>query len=153
LKKSSLPLLKENIRNLLVSLDWLQYSYEQCTTIGIKDGYTKDEFDKFENLTSRYARTCDLLINKVLRSIDTVEFDEPGTIIDAANRAEKRGLIDSVGELRELKDLRNEITHEYETAGLDDLFSYVLDAAPRLSKIISRVTDYCKKYTGDDAQL
>jgi uncharacterized protein YutE (UPF0331/DUF86 family) len=148
LKKSSLPLLKENIRNLLVSLDWLQYSYEQCTTIGIKDGYTKDEFDKFENLTSRYARTCDLLINKVLRGIDAVEFNEPGTIIDAVNRAEKRGLIESADELRGLKDLRNEIAHEYETAGLDDLFSYVLDAAPRLSEIISRVTNYCKKYTG-----
>ena len=138
-----------NIRNLCVSLDWLEYSHEQCVIIGIKDGYTKDEFDKFENLTSRYARTCDLLVNKVLRGIDAVEFDAPGTIIDSVNRAEKRGLIESVDELRGLKDLRNEIAHEYETAGLDDLFSYVLEAVPRLSKIISRVTDYCKKYTGE----
>jgi uncharacterized protein YutE (UPF0331/DUF86 family) len=82
-----------------------------------------------------------------MRGIDAVEFNEPGTIIDAVNRAEKRGLIESTGELRELKDLRNEIAHEYETAGLYDIFSYVLDAVPRLSKIISRVTDYCKRYT------
>jgi uncharacterized protein YutE (UPF0331/DUF86 family) len=79
-----------------------------------------------------------------MRGIDAVEFNEPGTIIDAVNR----GLIESAGELRELKDLRNEIAHEYETAGLYDIFSYVLDVAPRLSKIISRVTDYCKRYTG-----
>jgi uncharacterized protein with HEPN domain len=49
--------------------------------------------------------------------------------------------------MRELKDLRNEIAHEYETTGLDDIFSYVLDAVPRLSKIISRTESYCKKYT------
>ncbi|MDR3355597.1 MAG: hypothetical protein LBO04_00205, partial [Spirochaetaceae bacterium] len=123
MKKTSIELLKDNIRNLCVSLDWLQYSYEQCILTGIKSDYTKDEFDKFENLTSRYARTCDLLVNKVLRSIDVVEFNDPGSIIDAANRAEKRGLIESVSELRELKDLRNEIAHEYETTGLDDIFS------------------------------
>jgi hypothetical protein len=64
-------------------------------------------FDAFENLTSRYARTLDILINKVLRTIDIAELEEPGTIIDIINRSEKRGIIPNAYRVRELKDLRS----------------------------------------------
>jgi hypothetical protein len=114
--------------------------------IGIKDVYTEDEFDHFENLTSRYARTVDLLINKMLRSIDTVEFIDGGSIIDAANRAEKRGIVDSVSLLRDIKDLRNEVAHEYETDDLPILFKSILDAVPQVCDVIGRVLTYCEKW-------
>ena len=48
-----------------------------------------------ENLTSRYSRTIDLIVNKVFRSIDYVELEDSGTLIDVVNRAEKRELIHS----------------------------------------------------------
>ncbi|WP_010257084.1 HepT-like ribonuclease domain-containing protein [Treponema primitia] len=140
--------LMANLENLAASLNWLRRSFTSCDKIGIKTTYTEDEFDQFENLSSRYARTTDLLINKILRSIDAVELVDSGSVIDAANHAEKRGIIDSVSQLRELKDLRNEIAHEYETEDLSKLFALVLDATPRLFVLADRTVKYCGKYTG-----
>ena len=60
MKKPSLELLKDNVHNLCVSLEWLEYSHEQCVIIGIKDGYTKDEFDKFELELSVYINLLKL---------------------------------------------------------------------------------------------
>jgi hypothetical protein len=98
---AALDVLGKNLESLLSSIEWLRRSYDLCTDIGIKDDYTEDEFDRFENLTSRYARTTDLLIGKVLRSIDRVELMNSGSIIDAANGAEKRGIVESVSKLRD----------------------------------------------------
>ncbi|MDR1444930.1 MAG: hypothetical protein LBI94_08635, partial [Treponema sp.] len=103
---AALDVLENNLGSLSASIDWLRRSYDICKRIGEKDAYTADEFDHFENLTSRYARTTDLLIGKVFRSIDRVELMNSGSIIDAANGAEKRGIVDSVSDLRDLKDLR-----------------------------------------------
>jgi hypothetical protein len=145
---AALQALKVNLENLAASLNWLRRSFDSCVKIGIKTSYREDEFDQFENLTSRYARTTDLLTNKILRSIDVVELVDSGSVIDAANHAEKRGIIDSVSQLREFKDLRNEITHEYETEDLSKLFALVLDAVPRLFVLADRIVSYCWKYTG-----
>ncbi|MDR3108480.1 MAG: DUF86 domain-containing protein [Planctomycetaceae bacterium] len=144
--ENSLEVLRTNINGFSASLVWLRRSYERCTDIGIKAAYADDEFDHFENLTSRYARTTDLLVNKVLRSIDVVEFVSGGTLIDVVNRAEQRGFVDSVSEIRGLKDLRNEIAHEYEITDLRDIFSAVLQAVPKLLAISEQVIAYCEKY-------
>jgi hypothetical protein len=143
---ASLEVLRVNLHNLSSSLAWLRRSYNRCRVIGIKAEYTEDEFDQFEILTSRYARTTDLIVNKTIRSIDVVEFLDGGSSIDAANRAEKRGIIESVLELRELKDLRNEIAHEYETEDLSKLFATVLEAIPRVCAIADRIIRYGEKY-------
>ena len=41
---------------------------------------------------SRYTRICDLLLQKVFRSTDAFELERSETMLDALNRAEKRGL-------------------------------------------------------------
>jgi hypothetical protein len=85
--KESEELLRQNIAMLQNALHWLARSYERCKDIKIDKELTKEELDAFENLTSRYARTLHILINKVLRTIDIVELEEPGTIIDIINRS------------------------------------------------------------------
>ena len=62
--------LLENLEGMRKSLLWLKRSYTKCARIGVKDRYTEDEFDDFENLVSRYARMIDVILNKVFRSID-----------------------------------------------------------------------------------
>lgn len=140
--------LKENIIALNLSAEWVKYSYDQCISIGIKEQYSKDEFDKFENLTSRYARATDMLVNKVLRSIDTVESEDIGTIIDIMNRAEKRGIAESADLIHVIKDLRNNIVHEYQIKKITGFFADVLKHAPALLEMIDRVNGYCIKYIG-----
>lgn len=85
----SLEVLAANLKNLFSSIRWLQRSWDQCSSIGIKFDYTDREFDEFENLTSRYARTTDLIICKILLSIDTVELQEPGSLIDSGQSSRK----------------------------------------------------------------
>jgi len=38
----------------------LKYSLQQCKKIGVKADYSLEELDRFENLTSRFARTSDI---------------------------------------------------------------------------------------------
>ena len=79
--KGSIEILKENLFAVNLSLKRLVYSYEICKKIGIKNTYTDEEFVAFEAMTSRYARTTDMLINKVLRSLDTVEYIQAGQLL------------------------------------------------------------------------
>ena len=143
-----IDILRENISLLNLSADWVRHSYEQTSTIEQKAEYTTEEFDKLENLTSRYARTTDMLVNKVLRSIDTVESEDIGTIIDIMNRAEKRGIVSSSELLHTIKDLRNNIVHEYKIAEVSKFFTDVQKYTPLLLEIIQKVNIYCMRYLG-----
>ena len=144
--KNSIDILKENLASVNLSLSRLMYSFGICNKIGVKDEYSEEEFVAFEAMTSRYARTTDMLINKVLRSLDAVEYIDPGTVIDAANNAEKRGIADSK-DLRKLKDLRNSIAHEYVTENIVRFFGNVMEFTPLLKSIMEKLNDHCLKYT------
>lgn len=144
-KSPSLEHLSNVLRQLDAGVGWLRRSYDQSVSVGIKASYSPEEYDTFENLTSRYARLVDLLVNKALRSLDAVELHEPGTLIDSANRAVSRGLVDAVDALRRLKDLRNDIAHEYLTEDLAELFEEVLDTTPELLSLAERVSQYGRK--------
>ena len=143
--KNSIEILEENLSSLNLSLKRLLFSYDICAKTGLKAIYSDDEFVFFEAMTARYARTTDMLVNKVLRSLDTVEYITGGTVIDAANNAEKRGIVDS-RDLRKMKDLRNSIAHEYVTENIARFFSNVLEFTPLLKKVIENLNDYCLKY-------
>jgi uncharacterized protein YutE (UPF0331/DUF86 family) len=143
--KGAVELLKENLNAINLSLDRLMYSFEKCSAVGLKDTYSNEEFETFEAMTSRYARTTDMLINKVLRSLDAVEYIDGGTVIDAANNTEKRGIA-AANELRQLKDLRNLIAHEYVTEKIVRFFDKVLDFTPLLKSIIEKLNEYCSRY-------
>ena len=139
-------ILKENFDSFEKSIKWLKRSYNRCLNIGIKNQYIDDEFDQFENLCSRYGRSIDIFINKVLRSIDIMELEDIGTNIDVVNRAEKRGLIDSVDEIIEMKALRNEIVHEYVESRLIEKFEKVMKFSRRIIKFYERTKEYIQKH-------
>ena len=130
------------------SLYWLRRSFGICTKIGVKPAYSDDELDAIETLTSRYARTSDIIIQKVFRSIDKVEFEDSGTMIDVVNRAHKRGLFDSVDEIRKIKDLRNKIAHEYAREDIESVFEEVIGFTPEILVIAARVLAYSTRYAG-----
>ena len=147
--KGSIEVLKENLNAVNLSLKRLMYSFEICSKTGLKDSYSDEEFVAFEAMTSRYARTTDMLVNKVLRSLDTVEYIDSGTAIDAANNAEKRGIANSQ-DLRKFKDLRNSIAHEYVTENIIRFFAKVLEFTPFLDRVIKSLNSYCSKYLEDN---
>jgi len=70
---------------------------------------------------------------------------EGGSLLDVANRAEKRQLIDSIEQLRELKDIRNHIVHEYIDEDLKEIFEEILKATQTLFDMIQRIFNYSQK--------
>jgi uncharacterized protein YutE (UPF0331/DUF86 family) len=82
----------------------------------------------------------------VFRSIDAAELEDGGTLIDAVNRAEKRGIVESASRVRDLKDLRNDIVHEYETDDLRSLFRQTLEVTPEVFALADSVERYCSRF-------
>jgi len=144
-QNDAILVLQEFLHQMREAMKWLQRSYIQCEGIGVKANYTEDEFDKLENLCSRFARAVDLIVNKVFRSVDKVELEDWGSLLDVVNRAEKRGLIESVDEIREMKDLHNQIVHEYLSNALIKLIGDVFEYTPKLFEIQDRILNYCKQ--------
>ncbi|WP_456392747.1 hypothetical protein [Nitratifractor sp.] len=135
-------LLQQQTLQLEKQVEWLQHSLKQCQKLGIKSDYDADEYGLFETLSSRYSRTIDFLIRKYFRSIDAYEFESQGTLVDIVLRAHKRGLIDTVEELRLMKDLRNTVVHEYIEEKLSDTFEELLEYTPRLLEFSRRSLAY-----------
>jgi uncharacterized protein with von Willebrand factor type A (vWA) domain len=95
-----------------------------------------------EALTSRFARLCDLLVQRLFRTLDQVELADEGTILDRLARAEKRGLIASVEEWRELRELRNEIAHDYLIESSDRVLTEAHRRAPVLLETVEKLAAY-----------
>ncbi len=140
-------ILKENLNALNKSTSWLLHSYSICKEIGIKDDFSAQELTEFESLTARFARTIDLFINKSLRSLYKVELEDPETIIDLLNKAEKREIIESAEIWKKIKELRNSIAHDYNIDDFaSDIFKPSLEYAPVVEKSIAMLNSYCEKY-------
>ncbi len=142
---NNIKLLKENLDAMDSAVSWLARSIGICNRIGIKADYADEEYDAFETLSSRYARAVDLIVRKVLRTIDLVEFEQPGTLIDTVNRAARRGLIDNVDALRTMTDLRNEIAHDYIKSELVEAFENILYQTPQVIALAKRIKDYAER--------
>ncbi len=146
-QKEHAQLLAAALEDLQKATKWLERSYQKCQPIAGKKSLTDDDLDKMENLTSRFARATDLLIQKVYRTVDIVEFESNGTLIDVINRSHKRNLFESVEDIRSIKDLRNEISHDYaHMANLSAIFKRVVEKTPALFALIDRALQYCLKH-------
>ena len=147
--------LKRDYLLLKKQLSWLEYSLKECDFIGIKENYSIEEFGKFETLCSRYSRGIDFLIRKIFRTLDEYEFENQGTLIDVVNNAHKRGLFDSVDEIRLMKDVRNTIAHEYIEDELLEVFDEVLKYSHVLKQIIKNTLFYMEKLleSGADTRI
>ena len=141
-----LQLLQQQLILLDNAVSVLKFSQEKFQAISIKEQYTPDELDRFESLTSRFTRLCDILLQKIFRLIDEIELEMQGTLIDRINRAEKKGLIKEAQQFIECRALRNEIAHEYMLENVLAIFKQVLEITPHLLANVETVKTYCEKY-------
>jgi len=134
------------LENLASAKDALQYSYEKCKTIKLHESLSYEELERFEALTSRFARLSDIIIQKVLRLLDFIDLEDTGTIRDRINRAEKKEIIKSAEEFVQIRLLRNEIAHEYKADTIYDIFEKVLTYTPVLLEHVDQVMAYANRY-------
>ena len=134
--------LEEHLANLDKSISGLVYSFDKCVAIGGKAEYDLEEQESFEALTSRFARTSDILTQKVFKSLFILLQENVKTAIDAANCLEKLEIIENAEDLLNVRELRNQIAHEYVESNLKDLFSDVLRYVPELKKIVNNTKTF-----------
>lgn len=133
----------ENAREVLA------YSYKKCARIGVHPGLSNEELESFEALTGRFARLSDIVIQKIIRYFDVLELEEPGTVRDRINRAEKKGAIENAEDFIQIRLLRNEIAHEYKSDAIYAIFGSVLELTPVLLENIEKIVAYAKRFTDD----
>jgi uncharacterized protein YutE (UPF0331/DUF86 family) len=142
-KDQARQLLVQALAEMSQAREHLDYSFNQVAGLP-QDlaGVTAGQLESVEAFCSRFARTVDLLVNKTLRSLDRVELKPEGTLLDVVNRAEKRGFITLASELREMKDVRNMIAHDYAGAKAAEIFAYCREQKPVLDATCARVAAY-----------
>ena len=64
------------------------------------------------------------------------------TIIDSANILEKLEIIDNADDILNIRELRNQIAHEYVEADLNALFMDVLRYVPELEMVVNSLKRY-----------
>lgn len=134
--------LDENLRALDNSVKSLTYSLEKCSKIDLKSCFSQEEAESFEALTARFARTADILTQKVLKTLFIILRESPPTFIDGANLLEKLGLVSDSSEILMIRDLRNIISHEYREENIKEIFKNVIDYVPVLTNIINNTKTY-----------
>ena len=141
-KKLLTAQLNENFEALEKSLDVLNYSFRKCKSLGEKEEYEPEEQESFEALTSRFARTSDILTQKVFKSLFALLQENVKTIIDSANILEKLGIVENADDILNIRELRNQIAHEYVEADLNALFMDVLRYVPAIETVINNLKKY-----------
>ncbi len=137
----------QNLKDFKRSLYWLDKSLGKVRNMDINSSQdlSEEDLEKIEVLFSRFSRAVDMLINRILRGIDILELEDVGTKIDVVIRAEKRGFVESYETLIAMKDLRNELAHEYVGERLVSKFDEVREFSEKLTEIGNRVIEYGEK--------
>ena len=136
--------LKNNLEILKKSRDILNDSFDVCKRIHNPE--TFDELESVEAFTARFARTVDILTNKVLKSYLIYLGEDIKTFIDSANFLEKIGILESADDIMLMKRMRNEISHDYTEDELNEIFVFVFKQTPKLFEIIDRIEKEIEKY-------
>lgn len=145
MKKDYNKILINNIYALEKAKKHLASSLKNVSTIPLNSELTEKDLIELEALTARFSRASDFLIQKFLRLIDEIELESEGTIKDRINRAEKRGIIENVDLLINIRELRNTISHEYADDELMELFKRIIPAARNLLLIIENTLRWSEK--------
>ncbi len=99
-----------------------------------------EEQERWEAYTSRFSRLQDMLIKRYFRTkAMTGDPAWSGTVRDLLNLMEKDGTISASSEWMALRELRNEMAHEYSDLALSSLYERSRAAAPTVLAVKEKV--------------
>lgn len=140
-----LELLKSDIQMIEKVFESLSFSINRCRQITSSPEFTNEELEYWEALSSRFARTSDLYVKRIIKTILLFLAEPAGSFIDQMNKCEKFGIIASTEKMVEIRRLRNEIAHEYKYSDLTDLFTEILDGSGQLVVNYQQTKAYLKE--------
>jgi len=127
-----IKLLQSEWELLQSSVNTLKLSVHKCQAIVAKHSYSFEELESFDSLTSKFNRTSDIFTQKVLRSVWILLHEPFAPFIDMMNNCEKMGILSSADQMIEIRDLRNQIAHEYLPDAIRDLVPETLELSANL---------------------
>ena len=133
-------LLQAEWQLLHASVETLLMSVEKCRKIGVKDEYSFEEQESFDSLTSKFSRASDLFTQKVIRTTWLLLHESFVPFIDMINICVKMNMLHSTDEMIGIKDMRNQIAHEYIPDALMELVPEVNQMTQQLVENIN----YCR---------
>ncbi len=145
----TLRLLEDNLTQADEAVNHLSISVERCKSIFKNKTFSEEQLIDLEALTGRFARLSDIVIQKVLKTIDRLDESVPGTVRDRILEAEKKGIVKDANNLLEIRDTRNIIAHEYEFNNLKELVTFVLKNADILIETVKNSKQYSAKFYAD----
>lgn len=140
-----LELLARNQKLLQDSVATLNKSVEKAQSIGRKTEYTFEEMETFDSLTSKFSRTSDIFLQKIIRALWELLHEDRMPLIDVLNRAEKLQIIHSADTMLEIRDIRNQIAHEYIPEAIQDLVPEVIELTRKLNQNINTCYTFINK--------
>ena len=144
-----LQIIKEQLMLLEQSKISLQYSFNESKKLidnRVNYEFSLQQQDVFEAFASRLARTADILVQKVLKTIQLYESEPVNTIRDMLLQAEKKNLIEGAEIMFELRLFRNEIANDYLPKSQIAIIEACIYFTPFLITNVDRTLVYCKKY-------
>jgi len=132
-QQSSIELLQAEWALLRAALDTSQLSVNKCQAIGNKGLYTFEEQESFDSLTSKFSRASDIFTQKVIRTLWILLHEPFMPFIDLMNKCEKMSIVQSADQMFEIRDLRNQIAHEYLPDALQELVPEVIEISAHLN--------------------
>ncbi len=144
---SEIILLNETIKQAEDAAAHLSASVKRCTPFfQSTEILSEDQLIELDALTSRFARLSDLLIQKIFKSVERLDLETPGTVRDRIMQAGKKGLVDNVNTLFEIREVRNSIAHDYDGDLFKDIVSFALKNSFVLFNALDSVKKYCQKF-------
>jgi len=140
--KLKMQILLEEKDLLEKAVETLNLSITKCKSIIGKEEYSFEEMESIDSLTSKFGRTSDIFTQKVLRTIWILLHEPFLPFIDFMNQAEKTGLILSADQMLEIRDLRNQITHEYLPEAITQLVPDVMEYSILLIRNIEKTQQF-----------
>lgn len=144
--RASALLLRTSLAELARACAQLDFSRERVSTLAPEvRAWGPEDLERVDALTSRFGRVVDLLTNKVLRSLFLYELESVDTVLDRLNLAEKRGFVARAEQLKQLKEQRNVIAHDYAGAELGRVVAFCREHGEELDAICRRVIAYAEQ--------
>jgi hypothetical protein len=133
----------EQIQTARNAREALCYSYEIKPDLAQAALFSQADWEHWDAFTVRFARLADILTQKVFRALDKSEFwENQSSFIDRLFRAEKRQLITDVTVWKKIRELRNQLVHEYANENLVPLLQQVEQLTPELIACTNRLDSY-----------
>lgn len=127
------------------SIETLNLSVEKALSIGEKVHYSFEEMETFDSLTSKFNRSTDIYTQKVLRTTWELLHESYTPFIDMMNNAEKMEILQSADTIIKIRDIRNQVAHEYIPEAIQELVPEVITLSKKLDENIKITRKFLEK--------